>query len=100
MNETTATLNSTATHATQPVIFAEGSRAASSSLRFYLGGDFRAGLRVSAPEADILSVWKPGAYLVIPRDRLLYWKAHLPGRFGVVSESGAHLLLAAQGSEP
>ena len=89
-----------ATHATQPVIFAEGSRAASSSLRFYLGGDFRAGLRVSAPEADILSVWKPGAYLVIPRDRLLYWKAHLPGRFGVVSESGAHLLLAAQGSEP
>lgn len=77
-----------------PVIYVDGTRFASSSLRFYLSESARHGLRPCNPPPSS-SGWAPPMFLVTERSRLPYWKQALEGRFTIACESGENVLLSA-----
>ena len=60
-----------------------------SSLAFYLGTDN--GIQ-TLPRSN----WTPPFFLVIPRDRLPYWKRNLPGSVEAECAGGEHLLLSVR----
>jgi len=79
-----------------PVVFVDASRFDASSLRYYLGEDYRKRIHHAAQPSELQLRWKHPAYLVTTRERGPCWKQILGDRVTLACESGEHLLLATR----